>query len=117
MERSRSVVTGLAGGFFGGLTGVGGGAVMVPLLTAFLRLPQHLAHGTSLAIVIFVGAAGLTGYWLTENVDWRLALLLAVGGMSGAFLGALTMVRVPERALRLIFGLFLLGVAVRMFIT
>ncbi len=90
---------------------------MVPLLTGILRLPQHLAHGTSLAIVVFVGAAGLTGYWLTENVDWRLALLLAAGGMAGAFLGAVTMARVPERSLRLVFGLFLLAVAVRMFIT
>ena len=90
---------------------------MVPLLTTFLRLPQRIAHGTSLAIVTFVGGAGLAGYWLTENVDWRLALLLAVGAVGGGFLGAATMVRVPERSLRLIFGLFLLAVAVRMLIT
>ena len=116
-KKRSSVSIGLAGGAFGGLTGVGGGAVMVPLLTTFLKLPQHLAHGTSLAVVLFVGAAGLTGYWLTDNVDWSLALLLSVGATTGAFLGAVTMVRVPERSLRLIFGLFLLGVAVRMFIT
>lgn len=114
---SKSVFTGLAGGFFSGLTGVGGGAVMVPLLTGLLRLPQHLAHGTSLAIVVFVGAAGLAGYWLTANVDWSLALWLSMGASLGAYLGAITMTRLAPRSLRLMFGLFLLMVAVRMFIT
>jgi uncharacterized membrane protein YfcA len=90
---------------------------MVPLLTSLLRLPQHRAHGTSLAIVVFVGAAGLAGYWLTENVDWGLSLWLAIGGALGAYLGAVAMNRLAPRALRLVFGLFLLTVAVRMFIT
>lgn len=90
---------------------------MVPLLASLLRLPQHLAHGTSLAIVVFVASAGLAGYWLTENVDWGLAVWIAVGGMTGAFLGATTMVKVPERSLRLIFGVFLLAVSIRLFIT
>lgn len=90
---------------------------MVPLLRVLLRLPQHLAHGTSLAIVVFVASAGLLGYWLTDNVDWRLAAGLAVGGAAGAYLGAVTMARIAPRMLQLIFGLFLLAAAVRMFIT
>jgi uncharacterized membrane protein YfcA len=90
---------------------------MVPLLTGLQGLSQHRAHGTSLAIVVFVGAAGLTGYWLTENVAWDLVIWLTLGSMVGSYLGARTMVRIPERSLRLIFGLFLLAVAVRMFIS
>lgn len=116
-ERGRSVFTGLAGGFFSGLTGVGGGAVMVPLLTTLHRLPQHRAHGTSLAIVVFVAAAGLAGYWLTENVDWDLAIWFAIGGAFGGYLGATTMSRLAPRSLRFVFGLFLLTVAARMFVT
>jgi uncharacterized membrane protein YfcA len=96
---------------------VGGGAIMVPLLTGWLKLSQHRAHGTSLAIVIFVGTAGLLGYWLTKNIDWSLAGWLAIGGAIGAYAGARTMVRIPERQLRLLFGIFLLGAAIRMFIT
>lgn len=90
---------------------------MVPLLTAFLRLPQHLAHGTSLAIVVFVATAGLAGYWLTDNIDWGLALLLAIGGAAGADLGATAMAKVAPRPLRFTFGVFLLAASVRMFIT
>ena len=89
---------------------------MVPLLTGLLRLPQRLAHGTSLAIVIFVGTAGLLGYWIRENIDWSLAFWLAIGSVGGAYLGAVTMTRIPERSLRLMFGLFLLAMAIRMFI-
>ena len=117
-ERARAggVVTGLTGGFFSGLTGVGGGVILVPLLRRLLGLSQHGAHGTSLAIVIFVGPAGLIGYWINGNVDWNVALWLSVGSAMGAYFGAVTMSRLAPRALQLVFGLFLLAVAVRMFL-
>lgn len=105
----------MAGGFFSGLTGVGGGAVMVPLLTGLLKLPQHRAHGTSLAIVIFVGAAGMVAYWLAGNMDWGVVGWLAIGSTVGAYFGAAAMTHVPDRQLRFIFGVFLLATAVRMF--
>jgi uncharacterized membrane protein YfcA len=106
----------LAGGFFSGLTGVGGGAIMVPLLRRFLNLSQHAAHGTSLAIVIFVGTAGLIGYGINHNVDWQVAVWLTVGSALGAYFGAVTMNRLAPRALQMVFGLFLLTVAARMLI-
>lgn len=65
---------------------------------------------------MFVATAGLAGYWRTENIDWSLAPWLAVGGALGAYLGAVTMSKLAPRALRLVFGVFLLGVSVRMFI-
>ncbi len=89
---------------------------MVPLLKRFLNLSQHVAHGTSLAIVIFVGMAGLIGYWLNGNVDWHLAIWLSIGSALGAYFGAVTMNRLPPQSLQLVFGLFLLTVAARMFI-
>jgi uncharacterized membrane protein YfcA len=113
--RARSVVTGLTGGFFSGLTGVGGGTIMVPLLRRLLGLSQHTAHGTSLVIVIFVGTAGLLGYWINDNVDWTLAIWLSVGSAVGAYVGAVTMSRIAPRALQLTFGVFLLSVGIRMF--
>jgi len=88
---------------------------MVPLLAGLLKLPQHRAHGTSLAIVIFVGSAGLIGYWINKNVNWNLALYIAIGASLGAYAGAMTMTRLAPWSLRLVFGLFLLTAAVRMF--
>jgi uncharacterized membrane protein YfcA len=96
---------------------VGGGTIMVPLLRRLQGLDQHVAHGTSLAIVIFVGTAGLLGYWINGNVDWSLALWLAIGSALGAYFGAITMTRLAPRALQFVFGVFLLAVAGRMFFT
>ncbi|HYM14009.1 MAG TPA: sulfite exporter TauE/SafE family protein [Dehalococcoidia bacterium] len=109
----HAALTGAAGGAFSGLTGVGGGAIMVPLLTSRLNLGQHRAHGTSLAIITFVAASGVVGYWHAGNIDWRLVLALAPGGVLGVYAGARTMLRLPALQVRLLFGAFLLFVAFR----
>jgi uncharacterized membrane protein YfcA len=116
MERRgglSGVLTGVGGGAFSGLTGVGGGAVMVPLLTSWLKLGQHRAHATSLAVITVVAAAGMIPYWLAGNIDWPLALTLLPGAVAGVYLGARAMLRVPALQLRLLFGAFLLFVAFR----
>lgn len=89
---------------------------MVPLLRRFRGLSQHAAHGTSLAIVVFVGAAGVVSYWINGNVDWHLVIWLGVGGALGAYFGAVTMTKLAPRSLQFVFGVFLLTVAARMFI-
>ena len=109
----RGVLTGVAGGTFSGLTGVGGGAVMVPLLAGPLRLSQHRAHGTSLAIISFVAVSGVVGYARAGNIDWQLVSTLAPGAVLGVVAGAKAMVRVPAVQLRLLFGAFLFFVAFR----
>lgn len=114
--RLRAVVTGVAGGLVSGLTGIGGGTVMVPLLTGLLRLPQRRAHATSLVIVIFVAVAASTLYAERSEVEWLVAAALAVGGVTGAQLGARTMQRVADARLRTIFALFLLLVGLRLLV-
>jgi uncharacterized membrane protein YfcA len=82
--RARAVATGAIGGFVSGLTGIGGGTVMVPLLTGFLRVPQHRAHATSLVIVIFAAGAALVLYVSRGDVDWAMAAAVAGGGIVAA---------------------------------
>lgn len=116
MSRLRAVVTGAIGGFASGLTGIGGGTVMVPLLTGMLHLQQHRAHATSLVIVIFAALAAVTQYIARGEVKWGLALALVVGGVVGAQFGARGAARLPERQLRLVFAVFLLAVGVRLLV-
>lgn len=111
--RLPGVLTGAADGAFSGLTGVGGGAVMVPMLTGWLKLGQHRAHATSLALIMLIAAAGVIPYSLAGNIDWPLVAALLPGAIAGVFVGAKAMVRVPALQLRLLFGLFLLFVAFR----
>lgn len=109
----RALITGSLGGFFSGLTGVGGGAVIIPLLTSFARLPQHVAHGTSLAIVIFAAAGGALTYVIRGDVEWDLIGAVIGGSAVGAYLGATAMPHVSPQRLRIVFAVFLTVVGIR----
>lgn len=86
---------------------------MIPVLTGGLKLSQHRAHGTSLAVIMFVAISGVAGYWRAGNIDWRLVFALSPGAVVGVYVGARAMVKVPGPQLRLLFGVFLLFVAFR----
>lgn len=111
--RFVAVLAGAAAGFFGGLFGVGGGIVLVPLLTGPLRLTQHQAHGTSLAVILFTAfAAGLV-YALHGNVAWVPGLIIGAASIATAPLGARAASRLTGAGLKRAFSLFLVFVAVR----
>ncbi len=116
MSRLRAIFTGAAGGFASGLTGIGGGTVMVPLLTGLLRMPQRRAHATSLVIVIFAALAAVWQYAQRDEVRWELALVLTLGAVVGAQIGTRTMHSIPDRPLRMIFATFLLLVGIRLIV-
>ncbi|PKN82347.1 MAG: sulfite exporter TauE/SafE family protein [Chloroflexi bacterium HGW-Chloroflexi-9] len=116
MDRQRAIFTGTVGGFVSGLTGIGGGTVMVPLLTGLLKLTQRRAHATSLVIVIFAALAAVSQYIIRGEVDWALAAALTVSSVVGAQIGAHVMHAMPDRELRLVFAIFLIVVGVRLLV-
>ena len=99
-------------GMLSGLFGIGGGVVLVPLLTIFLGYQQRLAAGTSVAAILPAAIVGGIGYGIQGNVDWIAAVLLAVGIVIGAQIGSYLLAKVPTSALRWLFMVFLLGVVV-----
>lgn len=105
---------GAAGGAFAGLAGVGGGAVVVPLLVGPLRFRQHVAHGTSLAAVGLSAVTAVAVYGHRATIDWGMVGLLLPTSLVGAAVGATLVQRVPPAQLRAAFGAFLLLVAIRM---
>jgi uncharacterized membrane protein YfcA len=115
-ERRRSIVaaTGASGGFFSGLTGVGGGAIMIPLMTGALKMRQHTAHGTSLFIIIATALAAAITYQVRTGVNWALVATLLPSSIAGAYAGARLVQYLPAMRLRQVFGVFLLLVGVRM---
>ncbi len=64
-----SFVIGLAAGVFGGLVGLGGGLIMIPLMVGILKVSQHRAHGTSLVALVFTGLSGAVSYALNGSID------------------------------------------------
>jgi uncharacterized membrane protein YfcA len=93
---------------FGGLVGLGGGVIMIPLLVGFLELDQYRAHGTSLVAVVFTGIAGAFVYALKDNVDVIASILLAATAVMTARTGARFAHSLAEWKLKRSFGSFLL---------
>src|SRR4029079_3298613 len=102
---------GIRGGFLTGLIGVGGGFLIVPALVLVARLPMRLAVGTSLLVITMNALSGFAGYAGTVPIDWHLVTWFTVVAATGSILGTLTSKRVPQRRLREIFGVLLIGVS------
>jgi len=114
---SLSLVVGLVGGVYG----IGGGAIIAPLLVSAFGLPVHRVAGAALATTGVTSAVAVAAYQgvalfdqsLAIAPDWTLGLLFGLGGMVGMSLGARCQKRVPDRALEWMLGLILVVVALR----
>lgn len=100
-------------GAIGGLLGVGGGSLYVPLLVLVFGFAQHRAQGTTLiAMVPPTGLLAFLNYARAHQVDWRVGLLLMPGVFLGGVVGARLALRLAPRPMRMLFAalVFLLGV-------
>jgi len=104
------------GGLAGGLLGVGGGFLMVPLQVIWSGSDQHRANGTSLAAILPIAVVAAARYYFgpgTPQVDLTVAFLLAVGGTVGALAGALAARRISDTALKVIVAIVLVLVGIK----
>ena len=99
---------GLTAGVFGGILGIGGGLIMIPLMVEILKLTQHKAHGTSLLALVFTGISGAITYALNDSIDITAAALLAVTAVLTVPLGARYCNALTEKKLKIYFGAFLI---------
>ena len=105
-------------GVISGLTGIGGGVLMVPFLYALyarLEVPRDtatvLAHATSLAVIVPAAVRGLLGYRGTRLIEWRSAIPIGVTGALAALATARLVPGIPAGPLRVGFGVFLLVIS------
>lgn len=108
------LTAGLFIGILSGVLGIGGGVLVIPVLTAVLGFTQARAVGTSLAMLLPpIGFFAVREYYRQGLVNVPVAAVLAVTFAAGAWVGGRLAAtgRVPESALRTLFGLFLLYVA------
>ena len=108
---------GALAGAMSGLLGVGGGFLMVPLQVMLAGTPQLKANANSLAAIVPISVAGVLVYYFGgrggPQVDFRFALLLVVGGVLGAYVGARLASRVPEVWLGRLIALLLAAVGLK----
>jgi uncharacterized protein len=105
------LVVGAISGLISGLLGVGGGVILVPVLTVLLRYPVKTALGTSLAVVAAQAIPGTITHSLIGNVDWRIAFGLVLGVVPGARIGSVLAVRTADAKLRVVVGIAMAALA------
>ena len=109
------IVIGILSGMLAGVFGVGGAIIVIPALVFILGLSQHEAQGTSLAFMLPpVGILATWNYWKAGHVNWKIALILSVTFVLGAYLGSHLSLNISDRSLRRIFGVLMIVVAVKM---
>jgi uncharacterized membrane protein YfcA len=116
-QRWIAVGIGLVAGLLSGLLGIGGGVIMVPAFTELLSMSLKSAIATSLVCVGIFGVPATITHAFLGDIDWRLAILLTIGVIPGARVGAALTIRTAERRLRLAVGVFLALVALVYFVT
>ena len=108
------VAVGLVIGFIGAVMGIGGGFILVPLMIYLLRVPTSTVIGTSMVLTLVTMVFATMLHAVTNHlVDAVLALILMIGGVTGAQFGAQAGHRIRSEHLRLLLGLLILAVGVR----
>ena len=110
-----TALIGVLGGFLGGLFGVGGGTIFVPLLMFLKGFDVHRAIGTSLLIIIFTALSGALFHGKAGMVDWKAAVIMGVFSFLGVWLGTKLSLKLEAVMLQRIFAIFLVAVAVKLF--
>lgn len=117
MDILAFLLIGALAGVMGGLFGIGGGIVIVPCLVYLRGFSQKSAQGTSLlALIAPVGILALLNYHKEKLVDYRAGLLVAAGFVLGGFLGSKIAIGLDEVMMRRSFAVFLVLVAVQLFL-
>ncbi|MDX6586557.1 MAG: uncharacterized protein QOI31_1030 [Solirubrobacterales bacterium] len=108
------ILFGFAGGFVGGMIGVGGGILFVPALVIVLDQSQVEAEATSLLAIVIVAIAGTIRQRRYGNVRMGDALVIGVMSVVGVALGVITANEVSERTLEVGFAILALAIAAQL---
>jgi len=109
-SRSRAVASATGVGLLGGLVGQGGSFILIPLMTAFVRIPTRIAIGSNLAIVLLSTAAAFIGKAVTGQIEWLLAAPLVLTVVPAAHIGSRVSRKVAVLKLRRVLAV-LIGIA------
>lgn len=105
----------MCAGLLSGFVGVGGGMIIVPALVFFLGYTQHLAQGTSLAMMLPpIGILAVYNYYQTGNTNIKAALIISASFFIGAYLGSKFSLSLDEKVVKKIFGVVMLLASLKM---
>ena len=107
----KEILIGAFSGIFSGI-GMGGGTVLIVLLTIFLGLEQHIAQATNLIYFVPTAISAIIVNYREKNIDLKLARIISLYGAMGAAIGAIVSVNTDMQKLRKVYGIFLAIIAI-----
>lgn len=107
----KEIIIGLVSGIVSG-TGMGGGTILIFLLTFMCGLEQHIAQATNLMFFIPTSIIAIIVNIKNKNIDLKLATIISIFGILGAIIGANISVNTDVNKLRKCFGIFLVIIAI-----
>ena len=107
----KEILIGLVAGIVSG-TGMGGGTVLILLLTLLCGIEQHIAQATNLIFFIPTSIVAIITNWKYKLIDRKIAITISIFGTLGAILGAITSSKTDVESLKKYFGIFLIGIAI-----
>ena len=115
MQEIQFVILGLVVGVFAGALGIGGAVLIVPALVYLFGWQQHMAQGTTLAMLIPpIGILAAWKYYQAGHVDIKVASLMCICFFVGGYFGGLIANQLPAEILRKGFGVLLLLISLKM---
>lgn len=108
------LLAGAVVGIVASFAGLGGGVIIVPLLI-FLGYPAQRAVGTSVLAILVIAVSSIAAHYRLGNIDYRVGLLMGIGGIFGAQIGALLLEDVPTALFKKIFAGLLAVLALYLF--
>lgn len=112
-HRWRAVTAASGVGILGGMVGQGGSFILIPLMTSFVQIPTRIAIGSNLAIVLLSSTAGFIGKATTGQIEWLMAVPIALTVVPAARVGSVVSRRVPVLGLRRALAILIALAAIR----
>jgi uncharacterized membrane protein YfcA len=110
------LLVGLVAGILSGMVGVGGGIIIVPALIYFLGYTQHMAQGTSLAVLLLpAGFFAVLNYYKGGYINIQATLLIAATFLVGGFVGSKISIGLDQQTVKKIFAGLLFLISIKMF--
>jgi len=109
------ILIGVIAGGFSGFVGLGGGVIIVPALVFILGMSQHMAQGTTLAMMIPpIGILAVINYYKKGLVDMNSGVILALSFVIGGYFGSRLALSVSPEIIKKVFGVIIIALALKM---
>ena len=105
------ILTGIVSGTVSG-TGMGGGTILILILSVFLGIDQHVAQATNLIFFVPTSITAIITTMKEKLINWEIGILVAISGVIGAIFGAKISVNMDVNILKKYFGIFLILITI-----